>query len=113
MFRIGIWLIWSWEAEPEHIFSAIEIKTPDASTGGPKAAVDVRVTDLLIRATAFPRLLTGAKSAAKAVEPSPKKYAQTYHEPFKGQPQKPEDFVLIGANTWRWIGFATVTPLKL
>jgi hypothetical protein len=65
-----------------------------ASAGGEKASFDVRVTDLLIRAAGFPQTAAVRKQGG-----------ETYREPFKGKPQKPADFVLIGKDASKYVKF--------
>ncbi len=79
-----------------HPFGADDVKDIQIY-GGTTAALDVRFTDLQIRAASLPR---------QANPPQiPIKYGVDYLERFKGPPKKAEDFTLMGADASKCVKF--------
>jgi predicted RNA-binding Zn-ribbon protein involved in translation (DUF1610 family) len=68
-----------------------------AVTAGPKASLDVRVTELLIRTTSMPKTPDPKKSVeVEEVKLPEKNYAQSYFQSFKGKGAIPTGWDFIG-----------------
>ena len=80
-----------------------------ATTGGPKAAFDVRITELQIRAGAMlkpPMAPPPPQAAAVNLAPPAKEYAQQYFQPFKGSAAQPAGWELEGpADVGQFVRF--------
>ena len=69
-----------------------------ATTGGPKAALDVRITDLQIRADAIAKTPTAPPPPAPKPVPPVKQYAQEYFQSFKGSTARPAGWEFEGPD---------------